>query len=73
MITKEIARLLPHGATLYHVTPKNADGTPMRARKNGNVKTWTTRPDEFHLPMKHGLKHFYIDQDNAHEWTTLGG
>ena len=45
----------------------------MRARKTGEVKTWATRPDEFRMPVRHGLReNFYIDQDNAHEWTTLG-
>jgi len=68
-ITKETARALPLGAVLHHTVLKNADGTPLRARKTGSVKTWATRPNDFRLPMKHGLKQcFYIDQNNAYLW-----
>lgn len=36
-------------------------------RRNGKTKTWKTRPDEFKIPIKHGLYSFgYITQDNAH-------
>jgi hypothetical protein len=53
----------------YHVSLKNADGTPVRCRVNGACKTWKTRPNEFRLPVKHGLKScFYITEENAHEW-----
>ncbi len=52
-----------------HKTLKNSDGSRLRARQNGKLKLWKTRPTEFHLPCKHGLKTcFYITQDNAHEW-----
>ena len=35
-------------------------------RANGACKTWKTRPDEFRLPIKHGLYDFsYITQSNA--------
>jgi hypothetical protein len=61
MITKDIAEDLRHGAELWHVTGKNADGTPLRARVNGKCLTWKTRPEEFRLPVKHGLKdYFYL-------------
>lgn len=69
MITKEIAVSARHGTTFHHKTLKNADGTPLRGRVNGKCKTWKTRPTEFRLPMKYGLKEcFYIDETNAHEW-----
>lgn len=46
----------------WHMTAKNADGTPLRARVNGNCTTWKTRPSDFYLPMKHGLRdYFHID------------
>jgi hypothetical protein len=52
-----------------HKTLKNRDGSRLRARQNGKLKLWKTRPTEFKLPCKHGLKGcFYITQDNAHEW-----
>lgn len=52
-----------------HVTARNADGTPTRARRNGKTKVWKTRPGEFRIPCKHGLKEcFYIDHTNADQW-----
>lgn len=73
MITKDTAVELGNtGKTLYHKKMRNADGTPVRCRVNGRCKTWKTRPEEFRLPVKHGLKTcFYItDCSGAHEWTT---
>lgn len=52
-----------------HETLKNSDGTPLRARKNGKIQLWKTRPGEFRLPCKHGLKTcFDITHENAHNW-----
>ena len=57
----------------YHKFIKNADRrTATRCRRNGATKRWATRPDEFRIPVKHGMySHFYIDNRNAHEWTTV--
>lgn len=53
----------------YHRTKRNADGTAVRCRANGACKTWKTRPDDFRLPVKYGLKTcFYITPHNANEW-----
>jgi hypothetical protein len=69
MITKEQALTLRHGQILRHLTAKNADGTPLRARVTGKCKTWVTRPEEFQLPVKYGLRDcFYITDDTAHAW-----
>ena len=69
MITKNDTLCTRHGDIFNHISLKNADGSPLRARVNGKVKVWKTRPAEFQLPMKHGLKEcFYISQDNADEW-----
>lgn len=67
MVTKEQAQTC---SMFEHVTLKNSDKkTPARCRKMGACKTWKTRPDEFKLPVKHGLyDSFYITQENAHEW-----
>lgn len=36
-------------------------------RRNGKTKTWKTRPNDFNIPVKHGLYDYgYITQDNAH-------
>lgn len=52
-----------------HKTLKNSDGTPVRCRRNGKTKLWVTRPTEFRIPVKYGLReHFYIDHNNAHNW-----
>jgi hypothetical protein len=72
MITKEIALTLRHRQTLEHKTLKNADKTPLRCRVNGNVKTWKTRPKDFQIPVKYGIKAcFYITQDNGEYWNTV--
>ena len=69
MITKAQAVALEYQDEIHHVRLRNADGSPLRARVNGRTKTWKTRPDEFKVPMKHGLYEcFYLDQTNAHEW-----
>ena len=69
MITKYNAERLKHGTIIHHVSKKNADGTPMRVRVNGKIQTWKTRPDEFRLPCKYGLKFgVQITHMNAHEW-----
>lgn len=72
MINKETALTLARpGVTLYHMTLRNADKTPMRCRVNGRCQVWKTRPDDFKLPVKHGLKTcFYITPANGAEWTT---
>ena len=58
-------------STFYHVTLRNADGTAVRCRANGQLKTWKTRPSEWRLPVKHGLRDcFYLGPSNAHEWLT---
>ena len=69
MITKEIALSLEYRATLHHVREKNSDGSPVRCRVNGKCKTWVTRPNDFQLPVKHGLRDcFYITPANAQDW-----
>ena len=69
MITKRQAVNAHYRDEFHHLTEKNADGTPARCRVNGACKTWKTRPTEFQLPVKHGLRDcFYITQDNADEW-----
>ena len=63
------ARILNYNDHVEHKTLQNADGTPLRARVNGKVKTWKRNPDRFQVPMKHGLYTcFYIDQDNYLDW-----
>ena len=39
----------------WHKTKKNADGTPMRWRRNGEIKLFKRDPSRFRMPIKHGL------------------
>lgn len=57
MITKDQAMTAD---MFYDVTLKNADGTPYRWRRNGKTKTWKTRPDDFAIPVKRGLREYGI-------------
>lgn len=60
-ITLEQARGLKYRDTLHHVTFKNADGTPMRFRVNGVVKTWKRDLERIRVPLKRGLwEHGYL-------------
>lgn len=36
----------------------NADGTCMRYRRNGATQTWKTRPDDYRMPVKHGMRDY---------------
>lgn len=71
MITIEIARAARIGDVWYHKKLNNRDGSPLRARVNGQLKQWVKSPARFQLPMKRGLKeHFYITEANCDEWST---
>lgn len=53
----------------YHVSKMNTTGR-LRVRRNGQTKTWKTRPNEFSIPVKYGLyEHGYITDRNCNEWT----
>lgn len=53
-----------------HVTLKNADKkTAVRARRTGKTQKWKTRPGEFKIPVKYGLRQsFYITHETAGDW-----
>jgi hypothetical protein len=53
-MTLDQAKALQTGDYVHHVTKKNRDGSPMRARVT-SVKTWKTRPTEIIVSVKHGL------------------
>lgn len=57
-------------ATMFHhVRLRNADGTPLRARRNGRTQVWKTRPGDFRIPCKHGMYDYVqVTNSNAHEW-----
>lgn len=67
MITKEQALSRP--SEIWHVSQKNANGTPYRVRSSGACKVWKTRPSEFVLPVKNGIyNNGYVSNLNAAEW-----
>lgn len=66
MINKQQALTLQE---FHHVTLRNKDGTPLRARKTGQCRLWKTRPTHFKVPVKYGMyTSLYITHENAHEW-----
>jgi len=67
-LTAEKAKSLSLGEIIYDLNEKNADGTPRRWKVNGVVKTWKTRPNDFRVPLKHGLKTYdYISEESFDE------
>ena len=72
MITVQEAKQVSWHDTIYEIGEYNADGTPKRYRVNGKVQFWKTRPNDFKIPVKHGLYRYgYVTQDNA-RYFTLG-
>lgn len=57
--------------TFYHRTKNYARGNrPIEVRKMGRTKRWVRQPEKFRIPVKYGMyDSFYIDNDNAHEWS----
>ena len=65
ILTPKVAKSLRQGQILSMNNNRNADGTCVRWRVNGAVKTWKTRPNEFKVPVKHGMYDFgYVTQHN---------
>jgi hypothetical protein len=58
-MTLNEAKVLKRNDYVHHVTKKNADGTPMRARVT-SVKTWKTRPNEIEVHVKHGMYDYAV-------------
>jgi hypothetical protein len=68
-ISRANAESLSHGTVLYHRRLRNGDRSPLRCRVTGACKTWVTRPEDFKIPVKYGLRDsFYIEPHNASEW-----
>lgn len=55
-MTIQEAMTLKPGQIIYFKNEYNADGTAMRWRVSGQVKTWKRDPSRFSVPIKHGLK-----------------
>lgn len=54
---------------LHHNAYQNSDGTCARYRVNGQMQTWTTRPGEFRLPVKRGMREYgNVTHDTLHNF-----
>lgn len=61
------ALTLRYGQIVYHVSNKNADGTPQRWRISGKVQTWKRTPSRIRIPVKHGMyDNDAIDENSLH-------
>ena len=70
MVTLKDAKNLSYGQIIYHKKFKNADGTAMRFKVNGKVKTWKRSTKKVKVPLKRGMYEFgYMDEDNLSEFT----
>ena len=73
-MTRDDAIKAQYRDEFHHISLKNSDGTPTRCRVNGACKVWKTRPEDFRLPVKHGLQTcFYITPENSDEWNLGSG
>ena len=79
MITKSMAMDLRRGDNVHYTGKYNCSkdvgprgGVTFRivnCRVSGRCKTWVSRPDDFHVPVKFGLyENRAITQDNMEEW-----
>jgi hypothetical protein len=65
ILTKEDALKLTYGNLVSMNNEKNYDGTCCRWRVTGKIKTWKTRPEEFKVPLKHGMYDYgYLTEKN---------
>lgn len=65
MITKQQAL----DESRFHEITTRANGTCYEWRRNGGTQTWVTRPDEFRIPVKYGMRSYgYIDHNNCEKF-----
>ena len=64
------AKGLRVGQIVYVIDQHNANGTPMKAKVSGRVRTWVTKPEKVQVPIKHGLRDSsYITETNLKTFT----
>ena len=64
-MTLEQAKSLKYGDYIHSATDTNADGTPMRWRVTGKVKTWKRSPNRVYVPLKRGMYEYgHLDENN---------
>lgn len=64
------AREFHYGECVRTVGPRGGETVKVETwRRNGETKTWKTRPGEFRVPIKYGLRGYsYIDNHNVGEF-----
>lgn len=64
------AKSLRYGQIVYIVGAYDSNGHASRARVNGRVQTWKTRPNEVKVPLKRGLYDTgYLTERNLDKFT----
>jgi hypothetical protein len=72
------AKKLEQGDTVYHMTKRNSDGSPMRAKVT-SIKTWKRDVSRIEIGLKHGLydyakyNEFEIEYITTYEKTAVRG
>ena len=65
------AKTLKQGQLVYHVTKKNADGSPMRAKVT-SIKTWKRSPNRVEVRVKRGLYEYAVFNETELDQLTIG-
>ena len=65
------AQTLKTGDTIHHLSLKNADGSPMRARVT-SIHRWRKQPNRIDIHVKHGLYDFAIFDETTIDTIALG-
>lgn len=64
------AKEFHYGNCVQHIGPRGGVTVKREMwRRNGKTKLWTTRPMEFLIPIKRGMRIYsHIEHDNAANW-----
>ena len=69
MITKQEAMDLDIGQVIYHGKNRDSKNYPQKWRVNGKTQTWKTRPNDFKVPLKHGMYDWwYLQPSNVEDF-----
>lgn len=68
-MTLQEAKNLKQGQLVYHVSKKNSDGSPMRAKVT-SIKTWKRSPERVEVRVKRGLYEYAIFNENELHYIT---
>lgn len=70
----DAAKALRYYDRLYHRTARNADGSALRVRLNGRVRTWKRDAARIEIPVKYGLYGYHtLTARDLSDWSTVDG